>query len=299
VTVALVTGSHGFAGRHLCEELRGRGYKVVGLGRSRQDGEGYVMADLASAAAVGDALAAVRPDIVFHLAASATGPEQSIVDNNVAAARGLGAALRQWPARLVIAGSSAQYGTAASPVTEDSTGTPVSAYGYAKAAAEAVLRGLASDGAFEVIPVRAFNHIGPGEPASTVAGAFASKIRALRSGHAERVNVTGLASVRDFTDVRDIVRGYADLGEKGEPGQVYNLCSGRPTAIGAVLDALLEAAGLDRSVVEVTADAPGVRSGQIGYQVGAPDRVYRAIGWTAAIALEQSTRDLLETEVRA
>jgi GDP-4-dehydro-6-deoxy-D-mannose reductase len=297
VSVALVTGSHGFAGRHLCAELRSRGYTVVGLGRRpRAEDAAYLTVDLTQPEQVAAALADVGPDVVFHLAATATGVSQSIVDDNLAAARGLGTALRQHPARLVIAGSSAQYGTAASPVTEESHGAPVSAYGYAKAAAEAVLRGLAADGAFEVIPVRAFNHIGPGEPTSTVAGAFADRIRAVLAGHAERVNVAGLSSVRDFTDVRDIVRGYAELGEHGEPGQIYNLCSGRPTAIGEVLDALLAAAGLDRSLVEVTADPPGARSGQIGYQVGAPDRVFRAVGWRAVIGLEQSTKDLLDAE---
>jgi GDP-4-dehydro-6-deoxy-D-mannose reductase len=296
VSVALVTGSHGFAGRHLCIELRARGFTVVGLGRTPQPGP-FVTADLADAAAVTAALEEHRPDLVFHLAATATGTPESIVDNNVAAARGLGSALRRVPARLVIAGSSAQYGGSPSPVTEDARGEPVSAYGHAKAAAESILLGSAhggyGGGGFEVIPARAFNHIGPGEPASTVGGAFAGRIRAVLAGDSERVNVAGLDAVRDFTDVRDIVRGYADLGEHGVPGRAYNLCSGRATTIGHVLDALLAAAGLDRSVVEVTADPPGVRSGQIGYQVGAPDRVRQEIGWTATIGLEQSTRDLL------
>lgn len=298
MSVALVTGSHGFAGRHLCIELRARGFTVVGLGRTPQPGP-FVTADLADVAAVTAALETHRPDLVFHLAATATGPPESIVDNNVAAAHGLGTALRRVPARLVIAGSSAQYGASPSPVTEESRDEPVSAYGHAKAAAESILRGLAGGygaGGFEVVPVRAFNHIGPGEPNTTVAGAFAGRIRALLAGHSERVNVAGLDSVRDFTDVRDIVRGYADLGVHGVPGRVYNLCSGRATTIGDVLDALLAAAGLDRSVVDVTADPPGVRSGQIGYQVGAPDRVRQEIGWTATIGLDQSTRDLLGLE---
>lgn len=307
---ALITGSQGFAGRHLAAELRSRGYEVIGLGRTllgrtplgrtplgrAAHEDAYVTADLADDASVTAALREHRPDLVFHLAASATGSGQSIMDNNIAAAHGLATALRRVPARLVIAGSSAQYGLARSPVTEESPGEPVSPYGHAKAAAESILRGHAGDGAFEVIPVRAFNHIGPGEPATTVSGAFAQRIRAVLAGHTERVNVAGLESVRDFTDVRDVVRGYADLGERGVPGRVYNLCSGRPATIGDVLDALLAAAGLDRSVVQVTAEPPGVRSGQVGYQVGAPDRVRREIGWTATIGLEQSTKDLLFME---
>jgi GDP-4-dehydro-6-deoxy-D-mannose reductase len=322
MTVALITGGFGFVGGHLCRELRSRGWSVVAVGRAaRTDAVGHtarpgtagqphpdgphsdgrphsdgLVVDVADPAAMAECLADVRPDVVFHLAATSTGPD--VVARTVAASLGLGEGLRRAGrpgVRVVHAGSSAQYGAAGdNPVTEDTLPAPVSPYGYAKLAAEAALLGLAASGGFEVIPVRAFNHIGPGESPATVGGAFATRIRDVLAGRASRVTAAGLDSVRDFTDVRDIVRGYADLAERGMAGRLYNLCSGRPTTVAEVLDALLACAGLDRSVVDLVPTPPNERSARVAYQVGSPVRVQHEVGWTATIGLEQSAKDLLE-----
>jgi GDP-4-dehydro-6-deoxy-D-mannose reductase len=301
VTLALVTGSHGFVGRHLCRELRGRGWQVMGVGRTQRPDADYRVLNLADPAAVASLIADQRPEVVFHLAA-ATQPTSTVVSDNVDVARGLGVGLRLsgHRPRVVLAGSSAQYGAVArelNPVTEATLGQPAGAYGFAKAAAESILCGFASGGAFDVIPVRAFNHVGPGEPATTVAGAFAERIRAVLAGRSPTVSAADLGAVRDFTDVRDIARGYVDLAEKGEPGRVYNLCSGRAATVGDVLDGLLAAAGLDRSIVEVQPAGAGERSGAVPYQVGSPDRIQREIGWNATLVLTQSMADLLAAEV--
>lgn len=301
MTVALITGGFGFVGGHLRRELRSRGWSVVTVGHtaassaSRPDVDDRIV-DVADPTAMAACLADLRPDVVFHLAATSTGPD--VVSRTVAASLGLGEGLRRAGrrgVRVVHAGSSAQYGAAAdNPVTEDTLPAPVSPYGYAKLAAEAVLCGLAADGSFEVVPVRAFNHIGPGESTATVGGAFAARVRDVVAGRAQRVTAAGLDAVRDFTDVRDIVRGYADLAERGVPGRLYNLCSGRPTTVAEVLDALLACAGLDRSVVDLVSTPPNERSARVAYQVGSPARVQHEVGWTATIGLEQSAKDLLE-----
>ena len=97
--------------------------------------------------------------------------------------------------------------------------------------------------------------------------------------------------MRDFTDVRDIAAGLVDLAERGAPGRLYNLCSGRPTTVGDVLDGLLALAGLDRAVVR---ELPDSRPGGIRYQVGSPARVRAEVGWSAAIELSGSLRAVLE-----
>ncbi len=304
MSVALVTGGHGFVGGHLQHELRSRGWTVIALGRTAIPSPHYRTVDVADSAAVAACVDEVRPDVVFHLAAthalSAGVGVADLVEQTLAASRGLGAGLRMAAlpgVRVVHAGSSAQYGAVAvehNPVTELTAVAPANAYGFAKLAAESVLCGLAADGAFDVIPVRAFNHIGPGERGTTVGGAFAARIREFLAGRATTVPVADLEAVRDFTDVRDIARGYADLAERGVPGRVYNLCSGRPATVGDVLDALLTSGGLDRSVVDVAGTAPGARGGRIAYQVGSPERVRRETGWTATISLPQSAEDLLK-----
>jgi GDP-4-dehydro-6-deoxy-D-mannose reductase len=303
VSVALITGGHGYVGSHLHVELRSRGWSVVAIGRTRRPADARTL-DVSDVAAVAAYLDEVRPDVVFHLAATHTldagRTVADVIEQTLAASRGLGLGLRlagMPGVRVVNAGSSAQYGAVPiehNPVTETTAQTPVNAYGFAKLAAESVLCGLAADGAFEVIPARAFNHIGPGERATTVSGAFAARIRDVLAGKATRVAVADLEVVRDFTDVRDIARGYADLAEKGVPGRVYNLCCGRLSTVGDVLDALLVSAGLDRSVVDVRPTVLAARGGRIPYQVGSPQRVQKEIGWAATIGLEQSAKDLLE-----
>lgn len=301
MTTALVTGGHGFVGTHLCALLERHGWDVVVLSRTpRQMPAGRSMlVDLASGTGLDDALDATRPDVVFHLAGPATraadhvGP---IFRDIVGATYELALALRRTGLhpRLVLAGSSAQYGNlprSLNPVTEDAPFRPVSAYGYAKVAAEAVVRGLFDDGSVEVIPVRPFNHIGPGEPASTVAAAVANRIAAVLRGTADRVRISDMTSVRDLTDVRDIARGYLALAESGTPGVPYNLCSGRPVSVEALVTCLLRHAGLDDSVIDVV-DNPA--SG-IAYQVGSAARVEADTGWTAAIPLEDSVAGVLAT----
>ena len=312
MSTALVTGSHGFVGSHLRGILRARGWDVVGLGRADReaaafaDGERYVRADLTETSTVAAALREVRPSVVFHLAATPAlkGAEATAVNDlvagTVAATHSLMSAVASSPRPLVVfVGSSAQYGALPveeNPVTEDSRCNPVTSYGWAKVAAEATARAYAASGSVDVIPVRAFNIIGAGEPPTTVASAFAGRIAALLAGRLDEVQVRDLAAVRDFTDVRDIATGLVDLAERGTPGRLYNLCSGRPATVGDVLDGLLVAAGLDRSVVRVLPDSG---PGGVPYQVGSAARAGAEVGWSATTELPQSLRSLLECVQRA
>jgi GDP-4-dehydro-6-deoxy-D-mannose reductase len=310
---ALVTGAHGFVGTHVRVELLGRGWDVTSLGRADRTDDNYLRHDLANDAvdSLAERLADLKPDVVFHLAASpafkaAGGDPTGLVADAVSATFNLCRAMvvAGSKARLLVAGSSAQYGALPrelNPVTEDGPCRPVNAYGHSKAAAESTALAFAATGAIDVIPVRAFNHIGPGEPPTTVASAFARRIADVRAELSDTVTVGDLDAVRDFTDVRDIAAGYVELAERAEPGRLYNLCSGRPATVGDVLEALLVAGGLDRSVVSVTDPPSGAtnRPGSIPYQVGSPARVRAEIGWSAKRPLADSARDLLDAVEKA
>jgi GDP-4-dehydro-6-deoxy-D-mannose reductase len=119
------------------------------------------------------------------------------------------------------------------------------------------------------------------------------------TGRTDSFAARDLEAVRDFTDVRDLARGYVELAEHGRPGRLYNLCSGRAVPVGEVLDGLLDAAGLDRSVVRVEDDAqaPG-GPGSVPYQAGSPARVRDEIGWVPVRQLRESLRDLLAEAAR-
>jgi GDP-4-dehydro-6-deoxy-D-mannose reductase len=309
VSSALVTGGHGFAGTALRAVLRERGWQVIAAGRTSQPAgddpdQRYLRLDVADAAAVAEAADAVRPDIVFHLAAvppqRAGADVTAVVAGAVAGTLGLCAGLVRAGGRprVVLAGSSAQYGPVPrqdNPVTEETPCRPAIPYGYAKVAAEATAAAFAAGCGLDVVPVRAFNHLGPGEPATTVAGAFTARVCAVLDGRAETVPAADLAAVRDFTDVRDIARGYLAAAEYGTSGRVYQLCSGRPTAIGDVLDMLLAAAGLDHSVVRVDTTRPG---SAVPYQVGSPARAAVELGWRPERALPDSLADQLAAVMR-
>jgi GDP-4-dehydro-6-deoxy-D-mannose reductase len=300
VTTALLTGSSGFVGTHLRSVLRSAGWDVVGLGRAAAEpepGERYIRADVTNLEDVCAALEAVQPDVVFHLAAAssqkvpaATEVVRTAVDGTLV----ICSAIRRagLPSRLILAGSSAQYGGTSAgdePIGEDTPCRPVSAYGHAKLAAESVAFALASDGAFELVPARPFNHVGPGESPATVAGSLAERVVSVMEGRAERVRIADVTAVRDFTDVRDIAHGYLALAERGIPGRVYNLCSGRASTVLDILHGLLREAGLDESIVDIV---PG-KVGGVARQVGSPARVRADTGWVAEIPLSRSLADLL------
>ena len=304
MTVALITGSNGFVGSHLRPLARSAGWTVVGLGRSdikAPGGEHYVTADVTAVEEVSAVLEAYRPDVIFHLAAVSAqkvSDPAEVVRTIVGGTHAVCSAIRRagLTSRLILAGSSAQYGAAPVPeeaITEAAPCRPLSPYGHAKVAAEALALALSLDGAFELVPVRPFNHVGPGEPPTTLAGALAARIVSVIEERAERVQVSSLTAVRDFTDVRDLARGYMALAERGVPGRIYNLCSGRGRSVNEILDGLLKAADLDHSIVEVLSG----REDGVAHQVGSPARVHADTGWVAEIPLDTSLTDLL-TEAR-
>ncbi len=299
----LVTGSHGFAGTHLRALLRARGHTVVGLdarpGAPGPD-ETFMEADLTDAESVPVAVDAAAPDLVFHLAgltgAGGEAAARAAVAVNVGGTRNLLDALldRGRPVRFLHVGSSAQYGgvpAAFDPVDEGAPQMPLGLYGWTKTASEALAMAHHGRGGLEVIPVRPFNHTGPGEPESLASSAFAKQIAAAEAGGDAVISVGNLEAVRDLTDARDIVRGYADLAERATPGRVYNLCSGRGVRMEDVLRMLLDKS---RTSLEVRTDPERSRPSELARQVGSFDRAQAEVGWAPEIPLETSLGDLLD-----
>jgi GDP-4-dehydro-6-deoxy-D-mannose reductase len=299
----LVTGSHGFAGTHLRESLARQGYVVVGCGRSDREpgpGETYSPVDLAQAAQVRAMVEAADPELVFHLAAdTGRGGEEGIaraIDTNVLGTRNLVAALaaRGRPTRLVHVGSSAQYGAvpdACDPVDENAPQLPLGVYGWTKAASEAVALAASGSAGLETIALRPFNHTGPGEPEHLVVASFARQVAAIEAGAEPVIHVGNLSPVRDLTDVRDLVAGYVSLAERGAPGRIYNLCSGRGTRVQEILGMLLDRTQV---TIEVRADPDRQRRVELPKQVGSAVRAEREAGWTPRIPLADSVDAVLD-----
>lgn len=310
---ALITGITGFAGAHLAEHLlaSGQDTEVFGLVRWRSSTAELqpllpllrlVEGDLRDQASLLRALQAARPEVIYHLAASSSvagswATPTEILETNAVGTLHLLEAVRQLDldTTVVLACSAESYGVVEEselPIGEDRPLRPVSPYGISKAAAD--LLGYQYFHAFRMrtVRLRLFNHCGPRQPEHFVVSSLARQIAEIeRELRPPRLLVGNLEARRDFVDVRDAVRGYRLAGERGQAGEVYNVCTGHGRSIRAVLDELLSLTG---AVVDVECDPKRLRPAEIPALVGDPSRFKEAVGWCPTIAFPQTLLDTLE-----
>jgi GDP-4-dehydro-6-deoxy-D-mannose reductase len=290
---ALVTGGSGFVGSWLRPHLEEMGDDVV------SPGEGLDVTDRVS---VERALTEACPHAVYHLAGLAhvgdswEQPDAFFETNALGTLHVLDAARHCRPVpRLLLVSSAEVYGAVQPdelPVSEDAPMRPVSPYAASKAAAEMVGLQAHLGWGLPVIRVRPFNHLGPGQSPTFAVPALAGRIlEALRKGTGV-LRTGNLSARRDFTDVRDVVRAYRLLVEHGEPGAVYNVCSGKDVSIESVVDALMAIAG---SGLRVEVDPDLTRPVDVPVLRGDPSRLETATGWAPAVPLEQSLRAVVES----
>jgi GDP-4-dehydro-6-deoxy-D-mannose reductase len=303
----LVTGIGGFAGRHLARHCAGLGDEVHGLEVVETalavDGADAVhQADVTRAEQVGEVLDAVRPEGVVHLAGAASvgrsfAEPVATWELNLGGTLSVLEALRARGAGVpvVVVTSSEVYGelpVADLPVDEATPMNPVSPYGASKAAADLLAAQYRRAYGVPAIRVRAFNHIGPGQDRRFVVPSVAAQIAVLeREGREEAViEVGNVDTRRDFTDVRDMVRAYRLLLERGDPDRAYLACSGRSRPIRELIEAL---AGMARTPVAVHSDPSLRREGEQPDLFGSAEPL-AAAGWRTEIPLEATLQDTLD-----
>lgn len=302
-SVVLVTGAAGFAGSHLVDRLRDTGATVTGWYRPGgtaphgATGIAWEAIDLLDRGAVRAAIARLRPSAVYHCAGAAhVGRSWANAEPTFAVnVRGthhlldaLGA--EGVAARVLVPSSAMVYASSDEPLDEDHRLMPASPYALSKLAQEMLAQH--DTGGVEVMVARAFNHFGPRQDPWFVASGFARRIADVEKGRWEpEIAVGNLDARRDLTDVRDMVRAYQLILERGRPSRAYNVCSGRAVAIRDLLDRLLARA---RVPIAVRVDPARYRPNDVPIVVGDPGRIHRELGWTAAIPLEQTLDDLLE-----
>ncbi len=290
---ALITGGTGFAGRHLAAHCAEAGDEVVTLARG-----GDVPADLLDAAATRFAVAQTAPDVVYHLAAQAhvgrswEDPATTLHENLAMAANLLEAVRHESPDATVVAVSSGEvYGPpAALPVDEHAPLRPQNPYAVSKAATDLLARFYADAHGLRVVRPRAFNHAGPGQEPIYAIATFARQVAlGIDAGEKPIVVVTGNPDTRrDYTDVRDVVRAYRLLAGGGEPGEAYNVCSGRTASAAELVRALAEIAGVE---VDHRVDPDLVRAHEVMEIRGSAQKLRAATGWAPEIALTDTLRD--------
>jgi GDP-4-dehydro-6-deoxy-D-mannose reductase len=303
----LVTGAAGFAGSHLLDLLLRESARIVAW---RRPGIGAEVAaqypqvawreiELLDAAAVHREVGALSPEFVYHLAgAPHVGDSWKTATDtlaiNVLATHHLFESLRALarPARVVVPSSAYVYRPSDRPLTEDDPLQSTNPYALSKIATELASARAARYDGLAVIVSRSFNHIGPRQAPSFFAAAVARQVAQIEHGRiAPVIKVGNLDTARDFTDVRDTVRAYKALVERGRPGAVYNVCSGRPMVVRALLDGLV---ALSRVPVTVETDPARFRPNDTPFIVGDRTRLTRELGWGPEIPFERTLRDLLD-----
>ena len=288
----LITGVKGFAGNHLANLLKGED-EVFGIDKDNLN--------LTDSCRVEEFISKIKPEKIFHLAAVGTSPLEKISYEemfkvNVIGTINLleGILSANIDPVILLVGSSAEYGYSEigeNPITETQPLRPLNNYGITKVAQSLIGYQYFKTRNLKIIRTRTFNHVGPGARNGLVCSAFAKQIVQIEKGIKKPIMEVGnLETQRDFTDVRDIVQAYKLLIRKGTPGEIYNVCSGKPHYIKEILDSLIALAGVK---VEVRKVPERTTSSDVPLQFGDNEKLRELTGWEPQIPIKKSLEDLL------
>jgi GDP-4-dehydro-6-deoxy-D-mannose reductase len=293
----LVTGADGFVGSHLLRALRGRGDTVSACGGPG----GPNGVEITDVAAVSAQVANACPDAVIHLAGissvarSHAHASDTVAVNVVGAVNLLDAVREHAPrARVLLIGSGEEYGRipAGRRASESDPLSPLSPYAASKVAVEVIARQAMDAYGLDVILVRPFNHLGPGQAPHFVIPSFAQQLLHIARGEQPPVvSVGDLSPVRDFTHVLDVVDAYLLLLGRGNRGETYNVCSGEGLSIQGALDKLQKLAG---TRAEIRVEPERLRPAEIPWLVGDPARTER-LGWSRRRSIDRALSDILDS----
>ncbi len=296
---ALITGSEGFVGKYLRAELEAHGYDVTGLDLA--PGEKTVAVNLLEAEKVDALLKELQPEVIFHLAGQANvglswkKPAMTMEINLVAAVNLMEAARKYCPdCAIVLVGSSDEYGNLKEKgqlVSEETPLQPMTPYAISKIAQEQTGQAYAKAYGMKICMTRSFNHGGAGQKPGFMIPDFAQGIVKAERGEADAVCVGNLSSKRDFTHVKDIVRAYRLIAEKGKAGEIYNVGSGKTYSAQEVLDRLIV---LAKAPVAVKQDPARMRPSDTPVICCDHSKLTRDTGWEPEIPLDEILKDTLE-----
>ncbi|MBI3984798.1 MAG: GDP-mannose 4,6-dehydratase [Candidatus Levybacteria bacterium] len=308
----LITGISGFAGSYLARNLtmskKGEVAGTYHLGKNLsliediKNNLNLFQLDLMDSKAVLEVLTKVKPDQIYHLAAIASSAqsfsEPSVVmTNNINSQLNLLEAVRSLDLkpRIMIISSAEVYGKVDAkdlPIDEDTALRPISPYAVSKLTQDFIGLQYFMAYSMDIVRVRPFNHIGPGQTDQFATSAFAKKIAEIEKGKREPVLTVGnLESKRDFTDVKDMMQAYVLLMEKGISGEVYNIGSGRSYKMSDVLNILLS---FSDSKIKVEVDPALLRPSDNPELLCDNTKINSLTGWKPQIPLDATLKEILE-----
>ena len=306
----LITGITGFAGSYLAEYLASLGTcEIYGTYLTENSLENVssikeslslVKIDLTDFTAVDELIKSVMPDEIYHLAALPS-PAESFenpalyIHNNVDIQLHLFSAVRKHKseAKILIVSSGEIYGQVDEsnlPINEDTPFRPTSPYSVSKVTQDMLALQYYISFKMPIIRVRPFNHIGPRQSPAFVVASFAKQVAECEKNGTETIMVGNLSSKRDFTDVRDMVRAYVTVMDKGEFGEVYNIGTGKSISMQELVDTLISHASTQLST---QIDQSRLRPSDIPNVVCDATKVI-ALGWSAQVPFDQTLKDTLD-----
>ncbi len=311
----LITGFSGFVSRHFLNYLveNNLSYEVLGVDVNlpkfaMEDyaptlAMSFEQVNLLDKEAVEDMIATFRPDYILHLASfsSVAYSWQHPADcfmNNTSIFLNVTEALRKHDlcdCRLLSVGSSEEYGDVKKeelPLQEDMPLVPVNPYAVARVSQEMMAKVLADSFGMQIMLTRSFNHMGPFQDERFVIPSFVRRILDIAESGAKSGEIeTGDTSiVRDFVDVRDVVRAYYRLLLDGKAGEVYNICGEKGVSLAEVVDQIADIVGVS---VTTRVNPDFVRPGDNQVVIGSAEKIRQDIGWTAEIPLRQTLMDMI------
>lgn len=307
---ALITGIAGFAGSHLAELLLTKGFEVYGLCRPRSKTDHIESiksklhledADLLDSHSLYTTISRIKPEYIFHLAAQSFVPTSWVspsvtLEVNIVGSANIFEAVRQVGIDPVIqiACSSEEYGLVYPneiPIKETNPLRPQSPYAVSKLAMDYLGYQYFCSYKMRIVRTRGFNHTGPRRGETFVTSNFAKQIALIEKGKQEPViQVGNLEAQRDWSDVRDIVRGYLLAAEKCDPGEVYNICSGKGVKVSDMLNLLLSKS---KAKVKISPDRARIRPSDVPILIGDNRKFVAKTGWKPEIPFSQTMGDLL------
>jgi nucleoside-diphosphate-sugar epimerase len=289
----LVTGINGFVGQHMFRELISRNIDVWGLD-IESCSEKVKAVNLLDKNLLESVVKEISPDYVIHLAAIASVDHANIsliYDINFKGALNLLSAcnkLNEKPGFIFVS-SSQVYGNVSEtvlPIDESFIVNPVNHYGASKAAGESAVKAFGAEYAIPYVIARPFNHTGPGQTDKFVVPKIVNEFRK----RSESIELGNIDTIRDFTDVRDIVKAYCCIIENFKDGEVYNIASGTGISIREMFQLIREITGHDMEVIK---KEYLVRDNEIKAIVGNSERIKRDTGWAKEFTIEDTLRDML------
>ena len=302
----LITGSEGFAGQHLWKELSANGYEVYGTTLNRPENglpQNVFVCDIESQEQLASLISQIKPDGIMHLAGQAKPgvsfniPQRTFEINTIGTINLL-EAVRSIPdyfPRIVLVGTSEEHGVVTPellPITEDTILNPINPYAISKLANWFLAKEYVRSFNFDIVYASPFTHTGPGQLPGFLSPDIASQIVEIEKGIKDPVVATGdLSSKRDIGDVRDVVRAYRLLLEKGKAGERYIISTGKSIPVKDIVEKLVSLAKIK---IELTIDPSRSRPSDIPDLIGSHQKLTEATGWQPEIPLDKTLQDLLD-----